>query len=234
MITSICNLFCFPSDATVDDLLLFSTKWNSVECNTPVRVRSNGAVHGAFNPAKSGNGNADPRPHIYSQRIIQDQGYCREFTGGTSFRTIQTSLQRAGMDSTQRSAQGPLLPRCACSSARNRIYPSSKSAASGREKAPRGNHRAICAEADGNIESARYRNGVIPGCQWDRRSRSRKVVERVCRALPLLGIWGAGGTAHQIFCDSHRPAHRLSFLRRSGVAASWFRKSASSVCNCDS
>lgn len=221
MIAIACNLFNLFSGATVRDLLVFSLKADPVGWKAEFGVHCDGDGDGAFNLGESGSGNggANPRQNIHAGGTLQNQVARRELTRGASFRALETGMQRAGVGSTQWTVEGPLLPRCACAAARNWVHPSSMPAASICEKAPCGDHGAIHPEAINNLWSTRYRISFVPDCQWNRQSRSREVVERVCRALPLPGIWRSCGPTHQVLCDLRWTADRVPLLRGRSVAS---------------
>src|SRR5437879_1079498 len=143
MITMLCNFFDLPSGATVWNLVVLALKCGPVGWKTNSGAHRDGKADGSFHLGQSGSVNCggdperhpDSRSHIHARGTGKNQEACRDLTGRSSIRTIEAGLRRAGMGSTQRTAERPLLPRCACATRTDGMDPPAIATPSIREEA---------------------------------------------------------------------------------------------------
>src|SRR3989442_1875288 len=138
MIAIFCNFFDLPSGATVWNLVVLPLKRSRVgwkiDSDAHHDWEGDGALHlgrpGSVNgDAKTQRRHPDPRSHLHARGTFKNQDARRDLTAIASFRAIEACLQRAGVGSSQRTVEGPFLPRCTSAAARDRIYLSSAAAA---------------------------------------------------------------------------------------------------------
>src|SRR5206468_3970822 len=127
MIAIFCNFFDLTSGATVWNLVVLRLKCGSAGSKTKFGEQEG---DGSFQQGQSGSVNSGGSPEhpnsrsdIYARGTLKDQDTCRDLSGKSSIRAIETSLRGAELGSTQRAAERPLLPRCASAARRHGMDP---------------------------------------------------------------------------------------------------------------
>ncbi len=151
MIAIFCNFFDLTSGATVWNLVVLRLKCGSAGSKTKFGEQEG---DGSFQQGQSGSVNSggsrehpNSRSDIYARGTLKDQDTCRDLSGRSSIRAIETSLRGAELGSTQRAAERPLLPRCASAARRHGMDPSAAPTASIGAETACGNYGSVGAAA---------------------------------------------------------------------------------------
>ena len=166
MMTIFCKFLGLPSGATVWNLVVLPLKCSPVGWKTNPSAHRNGndsdglfqlGQPGSINCGSDGERHPHPRSQIHARGTLENQDAGRDLTGRTSFRTVEGSVERAGVGSSEWAVEGPFVSRCAGETARDRIHSSSPAATTIREETSCGDYGPIRAEALTGVWSSRHR-----------------------------------------------------------------------------